>query len=120
MNLVRRVEKLESMPPMRLVAPEPVPFDQPADVLAVIGEQVNAVRADPFAEPQEKARTLGMLSSVALRAFEARDLAARLEAVERVLKLRKQSQDEAAKKTKGWRGYWSRPSSTSSSSRPSG
>jgi hypothetical protein len=39
---------------------------------------------------------------VALRAFEARDLAARLEAVERVLKLRKQSQEDSAKKRRKW------------------
>jgi hypothetical protein len=104
MNLVRRVEKLEARPPMRLVAPEPLPFDGPADVLAVLGEQINAVRADPFGEPQEKARTLGMLSSVALRCIEAKDLAARLEAVERVLKLRRTDQEDG-KKRKGWRGY---------------
>jgi hypothetical protein len=102
-SLVKRVEKLEARPPMRLVPPEPLDFDGPADVLAVLGEQINAVRADAFAEPQEKARTLGMLSSVALRAFEARDLAARLEAVERVLKLRKQSQEDGQKR--GRRGY---------------
>src|SRR3954452_25326841 len=35
--------------------------------------------ADTYGDPAEKARTLGMLASVALRAFEARDLAARLE-----------------------------------------
>jgi hypothetical protein len=103
MNLVKRVEKLEARPPMRLVAPEPVAVDGPADVLAVIREQVNAVRADVYAEPQEKARTLGMLSSVALRAMEAKDLAARLEAVERVLKLRKDEQADSQKK--GRRGY---------------
>jgi len=103
MNLVRRVENLEARPPMRLVTPEPLPVDGPADVLAVLGEQINAVRVDPFADPTEKARTLGMLSSVALRAMEAKDLAARLEAVERVLKLRKQSQADSQKK--GRRGY---------------
>ena len=103
MNLVKRVEKLESLPPMRLVHAEPLPVDGPADVLAVLGEQINAVRADAFAEPQERARTLGMLSSVALRAMEAKDLAARLEAVERVLKLRKDAQADSQKK--GRRGY---------------
>jgi hypothetical protein len=102
MNLVKRVEKLEARPPMRLAAPEPLPFDGPGDVLAVLGEQINAVRADPFTEPQEKARTLGMLSSVALRAFEARDLAARLEAVERVLKLRKTEEQDLAQKRRKW------------------
>ena len=102
MNLVKRVEKLEAMP-MRLVAPEPMAIDGPADVVAVLEEQINAVRVDPFADPSEKARTLGMLSSVALRAMEAKDLAARLEAVERVLKLRKDEQADSQKK--GRRGY---------------
>ena len=103
MNLVRRVANLEARPPIRIVPPEPVAFDTPADVVAVIAEQVNAVRGDAYAEPQEKARTLGMLSSVALRAIEQKDLAARLEAVERVLKLRKDSQEDSQKK--GRRGY---------------
>ena len=40
-------------------------------------------------DPTERARTLGMLAGLALRAMESRDLDARLEAVERVLKLRK-------------------------------
>src|SRR5688500_1001456 len=103
MNLVRRVEKLEARPPLRLVPPEPLPLDNPADVLAVVAEQVTAVRADPLAAPAEQARNLGFLSSVALRAFEARDLAARLEAVERVLKLRRNEQADTQKR--GKRGY---------------
>ena len=41
---------------MRLAAPEPLDFDGPADVLAVLGEQINAVRADAYADPGEKAR----------------------------------------------------------------
>ena len=104
MNLVRRVANLETRPLLRIVPPEPVPVESPADVLAVIAEQVNAVRADVLAEPQEKARTLGMLSSVALRCIEAKDLVGRLEAVERVLKLRRTEQEDG-KKRKGWRGY---------------
>ena len=103
MNLVRRMQTLEARPPLRLAPPPPLPLEAPADVLAVIEEQVNAVRADPLAEPGEKARTLGFLSGLALRAIEAKDLAARLEAVERVLKLRKDAQDEAQKR--GRRGY---------------
>ena len=101
MNLVRRVANLEARPVMRVVPPEPVAFDTPADVVAVIAECVNAVRADPAGDPADKARTLGLLSSVALRAMEAKDLAARLEAVERVLKLRKDAQPPAPKK-RGW------------------
>ena len=103
MNLVRRVEKLEARPALRLVPPEPLPLDHPADVLAVVAEQVNAVRADVYADPAEKARTLGFLSSIALRAFEARDVAARLEAVERVLKLRRNEQADSQRR--GRRGY---------------
>ena len=99
MNIVRRVLNLEarSADPLLAVLVRPVPLDQPADVLAVLAEQVNAVRADPFADPVEKARTLGLLSSIALRAMESRDIAARLEAVERVLKLRKDSQKASLK-----------------------
>ena len=104
MNIVRRVRSLEqwSTTPLPPGPPRPVPLDQPADVLAVLTEQVNAVRADPFADPVEKARTLGLLAGAALRAMEARDIAARLEAVERVLKLRKDSQ-KASLKTQGRR-----------------
>ena len=110
MNLVRRVQSLESRAlALRPVPPSPVPLDQPADVLAVLAEQVNAVRADPSADPTEKARTLGFLAGVALRAMEARDLDARLEAVERVLKLRRdherRQQEWDGKKRRHGYGY---------------
>src|SRR5687767_391190 len=100
MNLVRRVTNLEARLPLQFVPPEPLPVQTPADVLAVVAEQVNAVRADPLAEPAEEARTLGFLSSVALRAMEAKDLDARLEAVTRVLKLRRTEQADAGKRGK--------------------
>ena len=103
MNLVRRVQSLEERPLLPVVTPQPVPVEKPADVLAVVEEQVNALRADTSADPAEKARTLGFLSSVALRAMEARDLHARLEAMERVLKMRKADADDAQKRSKrGW------------------
>src|SRR5438045_1167900 len=100
MNLVKRVEHLEARPLLRLVPVEPMPFQRPDDVLAVIEEQANAVRADPVAEPGEKARTLGFLASVALRAIEAKDQGARVEAITRVLKLRKESQEDEQKRRK--------------------
>jgi len=59
-----------------------------ADVLALIEEQVAAVRADADAGALEKARTVGFLAGVCLRAIEAGDMAARLEALETVLKAR--------------------------------
>jgi hypothetical protein len=79
--------------------PPRVALDSPADVLAVLAEQANAVRADAEADPLEKARTLGLLAGLALRAMEARDLDARLEAVERVLKLR-QADERALEKAR--------------------
>jgi hypothetical protein len=59
-----------------------------ADVLALLEEQISAVRAASEAGTLEKARTVGFLAGVALRAIEAGDLTARLEALEAVLKQR--------------------------------
>ena len=70
--------------------PVPLPFrlKTAADVLALLEEQVNAVRDDPDAGPLEKARTVGFLAGVALRAIEAGNLAGRIEMLELVLKQR--------------------------------
>jgi hypothetical protein len=59
-----------------------------ADVLALLGEQVAAVRADDQAGAVEKARAIGYLAGVALKAIEAGNLAARIEMLEAVLKQR--------------------------------
>lgn len=59
-----------------------------ADVLALLEEQVAAVRDDTEAGTLEKARTIGFLAGISLRAIEAGDLAARLEMLEMVLKQR--------------------------------
>jgi hypothetical protein len=99
MNLVKRVQTLEQrMLAMKTVMATPTVLQQPADVLALLEEQVNAVRADPLSDPTERARTIGLLAGLALRAMDSRDLTARLEAVERVLKLRK----DAEKDAKNW------------------
>ena len=97
-SIARRVELLEARPLLRVAPAEPIPLDHPADVLALIEEQVNVVRADALADPTERARTLGFLASLALRAMESRDLTARLEAVERVLKLREKAVTPNGKK----------------------
>jgi hypothetical protein len=60
-----------------------------ADVLDLLEEQVDAVVKDTESTALEKARCIGFLCGVTLRAIEAGDLAARLEAVETVLKARK-------------------------------
>ena len=66
----------------------PLPFrlQTARDVLGLLEEQIGAVRADPHAATLEKARTIGYLAAVALRAVETADLAGRLEALEHVLK----------------------------------
>src|SRR5437868_1809583 len=58
------------------------------DVLDLLAEQLEAVRADGEVGTVERARTVGYLATVALRAIEAGNVAARVEELERVLKLR--------------------------------
>jgi hypothetical protein len=62
-----------------------------ADVIALIEEQVAAVRDDTTTSTIEKARAIGYLAGVSLRAIEAGNLAARLEALETTLRKRKES-----------------------------
>src|SRR5205085_1420008 len=59
-----------------------------ADVMALLEEQVEALRADGEAGALEKARTVGYLAGIALRAIETKNLAARIEMLEMVLKQR--------------------------------
>src|SRR5262249_47834560 len=70
--------------------PVPLPFrlQTAADVLALLEEQVAAVRAEREAGTLEKARTVGYLAGVALKAIEAGNLAARIEILERLLRQR--------------------------------
>jgi hypothetical protein len=70
--------------------PAPLPFrlKTAADVLGLLEEQVQAVRAAPEAGALEKARAIGYLAGVALKAIEAGNLAARIEMLEAVLKQR--------------------------------
>ncbi len=75
--------------PGQTLVPLPFRLKTAADVLALLAEQVQAVRDEPEAGTLEKARCIGYLCGVALKAIEAGDLAARLEALESVLKARK-------------------------------
>jgi hypothetical protein len=72
-------------------APVPLPFrlQTARDVIDLLQEQVAAVRADRKAGTLEKARTVGYLAGVVLRAIEAGNLAARIETLEAVLKQRR-------------------------------
>jgi hypothetical protein len=68
--------------------PIPLPFrlKTASDVLQLLEEQVKAVRVESEAGTLEKARTIGYLAGVALKAIEAGNLAARIEMLEMVLK----------------------------------
>src|SRR5262245_29939614 len=70
--------------------PVPLPFrlQTAADVIDLIEEQVAAVRAEQEAGTLEKARTVGYLAGIALKAIEAGNLTARIEMLEMVLKQR--------------------------------
>jgi hypothetical protein len=67
------------------------------DVIDLLQEQVEAVRDDAEAKKLEKARTIGFLAGVALRAIEAGNLAARLEALELALKQRDERNEGVAR-----------------------
>jgi len=75
--------------PGQTLVPLPFRLKTAADVLALLEEQVQAVREDQEVGTLEKARCIGYLAGVTLKAIEAGDLAARLEALESVLKTRK-------------------------------
>ncbi len=70
--------------------PVPLPFrlQTAADVLDLVQEQVEAVRADEEAGALEKARCIGYLAGITLKAIDAGNLAARIEMLEAVLKSR--------------------------------
>ena len=70
--------------------PIPLPFrlKTASDVLRLIEEQVQAVRMEKDADTLDKARCIGYLGGVALKAIEVGNLVARVESLEAVLKLR--------------------------------
>ena len=74
--------------PLRGVPDAPPSLRTAADVLELLEEMTAAVCADPFTRPEVKARAVGYLAGVALKAIEIRNLAARVDMLETVLKLR--------------------------------
>ena len=97
MTLPARINKLEAQATRRAIAVnavpiQPLPLRSPSDVVDLLATEVEAVRRDARIDPVEKARTIGMLAAVALRAMEAAASDGRIEAIERVLKLRRESQ----------------------------
>ena len=83
----RRAGRLDA--PLRVELPAPVRVQTARDVIDLLAEQINLVRADLSLGTVERARCLGGLAGVALRAVETADLEARLAALEAVLAERK-------------------------------
>ncbi len=75
--------------PGQTLVPLPFRLKTAQDVLALLEEQVNAVREEPEAGTLEKARAVGYLAGIALKAVEVADLSGRVEALEQVLRRRK-------------------------------
>jgi hypothetical protein len=69
----------------RSLPPSTQPLQDAGDVVALLHEQVEAVRADGTATPLERARVIGYLAGIPRKAIETSDLAARLERLEAVL-----------------------------------
>jgi len=69
--------------------PPPRPLQTVQDVIDLLHEQVEAIRAEPWSTTIDKARAIGYLAGVARKAIEAGTLAARIELLEAVLKQRK-------------------------------
>ncbi|HEX8915004.1 MAG TPA: hypothetical protein VF796_21810 [Humisphaera sp.] len=78
------------------LVPPDVRLQTARDVLDLLAQQVNDVQADPDVDVLDRARTVGFLASIALRAIEAGDQQARIEALERALKLRADEQKKTA------------------------
>ena len=60
-----------------------------ADVRQVVAEEIENMRTNPDLDPLRRGRVLAQLASAALRAIEMGELEARVEAIETVLKRRK-------------------------------
>ena len=71
------------------VLPAPFRLETAQHVIGLLEEQINLVRADHASSTLAKARCVGYLAAISLRAIEAGDMQARLEAVEAVLKERR-------------------------------
>ena len=78
-----------SQTPGQTLVPLPFRLKTAHDVLTLIEEQVNAVREESEAGTLEKARAIGYLAGIALKAVEVADLSGRVEALEQVLRRRK-------------------------------
>ena len=69
--------------------PPPRRLQTAQDVIDLLQEQVEAIRAEAFAGTLEKARAIGYLAGIARKAIEAGNMASRIEMLETILKQRR-------------------------------
>jgi hypothetical protein len=72
--------------PGRVDLPPSFRLSTAQDLIGLLEEQIDAVRRDTALGTLERARCVGALINVGLRALEQRDLTTRIEALEAVLK----------------------------------
>jgi hypothetical protein len=97
MTLPRRLERLDRRVVLATSASRTEPsvsLATASDVLTLLELATTAALSDLEAPPTERARTLGYLAGVALKALEVRGLEARVEALERVLHRRREDERE--------------------------
>jgi hypothetical protein len=88
---LRRIEAfLNHSEPCARTRPPPRRLQTVQDLIDLLEEQVDVVRAAPWASPLDKARAIAYLAGVARKALEAGVLAARIEMLESVLEQRKE------------------------------
>jgi hypothetical protein len=91
----QRLRRIESFlnscaTPVGTSPPPPRRLQTVQDVINLLEEQVQVVRAAPWAGPLDKARAIAYLAGVARKTIEAGVLAARIEMLETVLNQRKE------------------------------
>jgi hypothetical protein len=82
-TLVEQLDCAQAPPPRRLQTAQ--------DVIDLLQEQVEAIRAGRWVSVVQRARAIGYLASIARKAIETGNLAARLEMLEAVLRQRKEN-----------------------------
>ena len=90
---IRRIESfLDQCDSTARTKPPPRRLQTVQDVIDLLEEQVEAVRAAPWTGPLDKARAIAYLAGVARKTIEAGILSARIEMLETVLNQRKEQE----------------------------
>jgi len=84
----REYKRLQRLTPAQVSIPLEFKLKTAQDILKLLAEQICAVKEDQEAGTLEKARVIGYLASIALRAVETSELEARVEALERIFEAR--------------------------------